>query len=123
MATVLFALPIAVLVFGMGREAIGATHSIAREPNIALIADKFGLKTPEDIGVMGVYVMGTLFGAIYFSLMAGVVASWGIFDVRALAMACGVGSGSMMGLVLLHWLNCCLSIKKILLPLLPVVIF
>lgn len=96
-ATVLFALPIAVLVFGMGREAIGATHSIAREPNIALIADKFGLKTPEGIGVMGVYVMGTLFGAIYFSLMAGVVASWGIFDVRALAMACGVGSGSMMG--------------------------
>ncbi len=96
-ATVLFALPIAVLVFGMGRESIGATHSIAREPNIALIADKFGLKTPEGIGVMGVYVMGTLFGAIYFSLMAGVVASWGVFDVRALAMACGVGSGSMMG--------------------------
>lgn len=96
-ATVLFALPIAVLVFGMGREAIGATHSIAREPNIALIADRFGLKTPEGIGVMGVYVMGTLFGAIYFSIMAGVVASWGVFDVRALAMACGVGSGSMMG--------------------------
>lgn len=61
-ATVLFALPIAVLVFGMGREAIGATHSIAREPNIALIADKFGLKTPEGIGVMGVYVMGTHLG-------------------------------------------------------------
>lgn len=96
-ATVLFALPVAVLIFGMGRESIGATHSIAREPNIALIADKFGLKTPEGIGVMGVYVMGTLFGTIYFSLMAGVVASWGIFDIRALAMACGVGSGSMMG--------------------------
>lgn len=96
-ATVLFAMPIAVLVFGMGRESIGATHSIAREPNIALIADRFGLKTPEGIGVMGVYVMGTLFGAIYFSIMAGVVASWNLFDVRALAMACGVGSGSMMG--------------------------
>lgn len=96
-ATVLVALPVAVLVFGMGRESIGATHSIAREPNIALIADRFGLKTPEGIGVMGVYVMGTLFGAIYFSLMAGIVASWGIFDIRALAMACGVGSGSMMG--------------------------
>lgn len=96
-ATVLFALPIAVLVFKMGRESIGATHSIAREPNIALIADKFGLKTAEGIGVMGVYVMGTLFGAVYFSIMAGLVASWGIFDVKALAMACGVGSGSMMG--------------------------
>lgn len=95
--TVLFALPIAVLVFGMGRESIGATHSIAREPNIALVADRFGLKTPEGMGVMGVYVMGTLFGAIYFSLMASVIASWDLFDIRALAMACGVGSGSMMG--------------------------
>ncbi|WP_313630953.1 MULTISPECIES: DUF3100 domain-containing protein [unclassified Psychrobacter] len=96
-ATALIALPVAVLVFGMGREAIGATHSIAREPNIALIADKYGLQSPEGIGVMGVYVMGTLFGAIYFSLMAGIIASMDIMDIRALAMACGIGSGSMMG--------------------------
>lgn len=96
-ATILFAMPVAVLLFGMGREVIGATHSIAREPNIALIADRFGIKSPEGIGVMGVYVMGTLFGAIYFSLLAGFMASWDIFDIRALAMACGVGSGSMMG--------------------------
>ena len=95
--TALIALPVAVLVFGMGREAIGATHSIAREPNIALIADKYGLQSAEGIGVMGVYVMGTLFGAIYFSLMAGIIASMDIMDVRALAMACGIGSGSMMG--------------------------
>lgn len=95
-ATMLVALPVAVLIFGMGREAVGATHSIAREPNIALIADKYGLKSAEGIGVMGVYVMGTLFGAIYFSLMAGVIASMEIMDVRALAMACGIGSGSMM---------------------------
>lgn len=95
--TAVFAMPIAVLVFGMGREAIGATHSIAREPNIALIADRYGLKTPEGIGVMGVYVMGTVFGAIYFSIVPSLVASWEVFDIRALAMACGVGSGSMMG--------------------------
>ncbi|MGP9544802.1 DUF3100 domain-containing protein [Psychrobacter sp. AOP7-B1-25] len=96
-ATVLIALPVAVLIFGMGREAIGATHSVAREPNVALIADKYGLQSPEGIGVMGVYVMGTLFGAIYFSLMAGIIASMDVMDVRALAMACGIGSGSMMG--------------------------
>ena len=96
-ATVLIALPVAVLVFGMGREAIGATHSVAREPNVALVADKYGLQSPEGIGVMGVYVMGTLFGAIYFSLLAGIIASMNIMDVRALAMACGIGSGSMMG--------------------------
>lgn len=52
-ATALLALPVAVLLFNMGREAVGATHSIAREPNIALIADKYGLKSPEGIGVMG----------------------------------------------------------------------
>lgn len=96
-ATALIALPVAVLVFGMGREAIGATHSIAREPNIALVADKYGLQSAEGIGVMGVYVMGTLFGAVYFSLMAGIIASMDIMDIRALAMACGIGSGSMMG--------------------------
>ncbi len=96
-ATALFALPVAVLLFKMGREAIGATHSIAREPNIALVADKYGLKSAEGVGVMGVYVMGTLFGTIYFSIMAGLFASWDLFDYRALAMACGVGSGSMMG--------------------------
>ena len=96
-ATALIALPVAVLIFGMGREAIGATHSIAREPNIALVADKYGLQSAEGIGVMGVYVMGTLFGAIYFALMASVIASMGIMDIRALAMACGIGSGSMMG--------------------------
>ncbi|WP_201555394.1 DUF3100 domain-containing protein [Psychrobacter sp. 72-O-c] len=96
-ATALIALPVAVLVFGMGREAIGATHSVAREPNIALIADKYGLQSAEGMGVMGVYVMGTLFGAIYFSLMAGIIASMDIMDIRALAMACGIGSGSMMG--------------------------
>ncbi len=96
-ATAILALPVAVVIFKMGREAVGATHSIAREPNIALIADKYGLKSDEGIGVMGVYVMGTLFGAIFFSILSGIVYSWGIFDIRALSMACGIGSGSMMG--------------------------
>ncbi|AEF56473.1 DUF3100 domain-containing protein [Marinomonas posidonica] len=95
LGTMLIAMPIAVLVFKMGREAIGATYSIAREPNIALISDRYGLKSHEGIGVMGVYVMGTMFGTIYFSLMAGFLATTGWFDPKALAMACGVGSGSM----------------------------
>jgi len=95
LGTMLIAMPIAVLVFKMGREAIGATYSIAREPNIALISDRYGLKSDEGIGVMGVYVMGTMFGTIYFALLAGFFATTGWFDPRALAMACGVGSGSM----------------------------
>lgn len=95
LGTILIAMPVAVLVFKMGREAIGSTYSIAREPNIALISDRYGLKSPEGIGVMGVYVMGTMFGTLYFALMASFLASLELFDIRALAMACGVGSGSM----------------------------
>ncbi|WP_110710074.1 DUF3100 domain-containing protein [Salinicola sp. CR57] len=96
LGTMLVALPVAVLVLQMGREAIGATYSIAREPNIAIISDKYGLKGPEGVGVMGVYVVGTMFGTLWFALMAGYLASLDWFDPRALAMACGVGSGSMV---------------------------
>ncbi|MDP5253457.1 MULTISPECIES: DUF3100 domain-containing protein [unclassified Vibrio] len=95
LGTLLIAMPIAILVLKMGRESIGACFSIAREPNIALISDKYGLKSPEGIGVMGIYVMGTMFGTLYFTLLASFLASTGWFDIRALAMACGVGSGSM----------------------------
>lgn len=95
LATMLIAMPIAIVVFKMGRESIGATHSIAREPNIALISDKYGLNSPEGVGVMGVYVVGTLFGTVFFSLMASYLASLDIFSIKALAMGCGVGSGSM----------------------------
>lgn len=96
LGTMLIALPFAVLVLKMGRESIGATYSIAREPNIAIISDRYGLKGPEGIGVMGVYVVGTMFGTLWFALMAGFLGSNGWFDPRALAMACGVGSGSMV---------------------------
>jgi len=95
LATMLVAMPVAVLVFKMGREAIGATYSIAREPNIALISNRYGLKSNEGVGVMSVYVMGTLFGTIYFALMAGFLATTDWFNPMALAMACGVGSSSM----------------------------
>lgn len=96
LGTIILAFPIAVLVLRMGREAIGATFSIAREPNIAIIADRYTLKSKEGAGVLGVYVVGTLAGTFIFAVMASVLATAGILDVRALAMACGVGSGSMM---------------------------
>src|SRR5699024_787329 len=73
LGTALLALPVAVLVLKMGREAIGASFSIAREPNIAIISDKYGLKGPEGIGVMGVYVVGTMFGTLWFALMASYI--------------------------------------------------
>lgn len=96
LGTIVLAFPIAVLVLGMGREAIGASFSVAREPNIAIIADKYGLKSPEGAGVMGVYVIGTLFGTFIFAILASLLATSGLFSIEALAMACGIGSGSMM---------------------------
>ena len=93
--TILLGLPFAMLL-GMGREAVGATYSVAREPNIAIVADKYGLDSPEGRGVMAMYVCGTLYGAIWMSILASVIAKLDIIHPYALAMGAGVGSGSMM---------------------------
>ena len=93
--TVLLGIPLAVFI-GLKREAIGAAHSIAREPNVALIGERYGLDAPEGRGVMGVYICGTVIGTIFFGIMASVAASYLPFHPLALAMASGVGSASMM---------------------------
>ena len=95
LGTVLLGVPLAVFL-GLKRETIGAAHSVAREPNVALIGEKFGLDGAEGRGVMGVYISGTVFGTIFFGIMASVCAAAGIFHPYALAMAAGVGSASMM---------------------------
>ena len=74
--TLIFGLPVALLV-GMKREAIGACYSIDREPNVAIISERFGLDSPEGHGVMGMYVCGTVFGALWVSVLAGVIAQMG----------------------------------------------
>ncbi|PKR48041.1 DUF3100 domain-containing protein [Thalassospira marina] len=94
--TIFIALPVAIYILRMGREAVGATYSIDREPNLAIIQDKFGLNSPEGAGAMGVYAIGTLLGTFIFAIIPVFVLHLGLFDVRALAMACGVGSGSML---------------------------
>ena len=93
--TLVFGLPVAFLV-GMKREAIGACYSIDREPNIAIIAERYGLDSPEGRGVMGMYLCGTVFGALWVSVLAGLIAQAGWFHPHALAMGAGIGSASMM---------------------------
>lgn len=93
--TLLFGLPVALLV-KMKREAIGACYSIDREANVAIIAERFGLDSPEGRGVMGMYICGTVFGALWVSILAGIVAQFGIFHPHSLAMGAGIGSASMM---------------------------
>ena len=93
--TMLIGLPIALLL-GIKREAVGATFSIGREPSLAIIGEKYGMDSPEGHGVLAEYVTGTVFGAFFIAIFAGLIASLGIFNPLALAMGAGVGSGSMM---------------------------
>lgn len=94
LGTMLIGLPFA-MILGMRREAVGATVSICREPTLGLISEKYGINSPEGLGVMGTYMVGNLFGTIFFGLLASLAANTGIHPY-ALAMACGMGSGSMM---------------------------
>lgn len=94
LGTMLIGLPIA-LMLGMKREAVGATVSICREPTLGLISEIYGINSPEGNGVMGTYMVGNLFGTIFFGLLGSLGVLTGIHPF-ALAMACGMGSGSMM---------------------------
>lgn len=94
LGTVFIGVPVAIYL-GLKRETIGAAHSIAREPNVALIGERYGLDSAEGRGVMGVYIAGTVFGTIFFGVMASFAAAYLPFHPYALAMAAGVGSASM----------------------------
>ena len=94
LGTMLIGLPFA-MILGMRREAVGATVSICREPTLGLISEKYGINSPEGLGVMGTYMVGNLFGTLFFGLLASLAVNTGIHPY-ALAMASGMGSGSMM---------------------------
>lgn len=94
LGTVVIGLPIA-LILGLRRSAIGSTLGLGREGELAYISEKNGLDSDEGRGVLSIYLIGTLFGAIFFSFFAPLLLGVG-FDVRALAMASGMGSASMM---------------------------
>jgi len=96
LGTILLGVPVAVAL-GLGRATVGAAFSIARESSLALVGERYGMDSPEGVGVMGVYVTGTVFGTLFCGIMSSVIAStisW--FSPEALAMACGTGSASMM---------------------------
>lgn len=95
LGTIFLALPVAVWL-GLKREAIGMTHSVAREPNVGLIMDKYGISSPEGRGVMAVYIFGTVFGAVFIGIISGFLATITPLHPLSFAMASGIGSGSMM---------------------------
>ncbi|WP_017590060.1 DUF3100 domain-containing protein [Nocardiopsis ganjiahuensis] len=106
LGTIILALPIAVLL-GMGRSAIGATWAIDRESYLAYAIDRFGTSSPEYRGVFGVWIIGSMFGAVFMSLITSVLGGTGLYNPLSLALALGVGSTSMMlggvgALVIMH---------------------
>lgn len=94
LGTVFIGLPLA-MALGLKREAIGATVSICREPTLGVIGERYGINSPEGTGVLGTYMMGTVLGTIFFGLLGSFAVNTGIHPY-ALAMASGMGSGSMM---------------------------
>ena len=93
LATILV-LPIALL-FGFKRESIGMTNSIGREPNVAVVVDKYGFNSPESRGVFAIFIIGTVIGTIFISFLVTLSLSFLPLHPYAFAMASGVGSASM----------------------------
>ena len=93
LATILV-LPIALLL-GFKKEAIGMTNSIGREPNVAVVVDKYGFNSPESRGVFAIFIIGTVIGTIFISFLVTLSLSFLPLHPYAFAMASGVGSASM----------------------------
>ena len=72
------------------------SYALSREPNVALIADMYGSESDEFKGVMVCYIVGTVFGSIFMSVIPPLFVTLGIFRPEAAAMAVGAGSSSMM---------------------------
>ena len=90
----LIALPVALLL-GFRREVIGMASSICREPNLAIIIDRYGFKSPEARGVLAIFVIGSIIGTPYISFLSSMCVSLIPYHPYAFAMASGIGSASM----------------------------
>ena len=90
----LIALPVALLL-GFRREVVGMTSSICREPNLGIIIDKYGFKSPEARGVLAVFVIGSIIGTAFISFLSSISISVLPIHPYAFSMASGIGSASM----------------------------
>ena len=90
----LLALPVGLLL-GFRREVIGMATSICREPDLGIIIDRYGFKSPETRGVLSVFIIGSIIGTVFISFLSSICASVIPLHPYAYAMACGIGSASM----------------------------
>ena len=94
LTTIFIALPVALLL-GFKRETIGMTNSIGREPEVAVVVDKFGFNSPESRGIFALFIVGTIIGTVFISFLTSISVSLLPLHPYAFAMASGVGSASM----------------------------
>lgn len=92
--TIFIGLPIALLL-GFKRESIGMTSSICREPQMAVVMDRYGFTSPETRGFFTVFLIGTVLGTPFISIMTSILAYVIPLHPFAYGMACGIGSASM----------------------------
>ena len=94
LGTIFLSLPLALLL-GLKRESIGACYSINRDANLGLTTDIYGPDAPETKGTFSVYVVGSIIGTVFISLLVNFVIQLDVFHPLALGMASGIG-GAMM---------------------------
>lgn len=90
----IIALPLAILL-GFKRKSIGMSSSICREPQLAVIIEKYGFTSQETKGFMIVYLIGITLGTIILSIMVPVLSYLLPLHPYSYAIACGIGSTSM----------------------------
>ena len=64
-------MPLALLL-GLKKESIGACYSINRDSNLGLTTDIFGPDAPETKGTFAVYIVGSVIGTVFISILASV---------------------------------------------------
>lgn len=94
LGTVIIGLPIA-LFLGFKRESVGMTSSICREPQLAVLVEKYGFDSDEVKGFFIVYLIGLVLGTVFVMFLINLLYYIIPLHPYSYAMATGIGSSSM----------------------------
>ncbi len=94
LGTIFIGLPIA-LYLGFGRESVGMTSSICREPQLAVLVEKYGFDSKEVKGFFIVYIIGIVLGTIFITFLVNILCYILPLHPYSYALATGIGSTSM----------------------------
>lgn len=94
LGTIIIGLPIALLL-GFGRESIGMTSSICREPQLAVLINRYGFDSIEVKGFFIVYLIGIILGTVFISILTNILTYLIPLHPYSYALASGIGSTSL----------------------------